>query len=1072
MATFNINNTTDLFGGFYGADWIGTVWTPTQLTGEILDYQLVLTGTGLGVDALGDPIGTITGVQLYYIDFSTGSPVLSLVTEGTGLNHSLAGFGNAADTGQWGGFDFLLNGNDVITGSGLLIGGDGNDSITGSAGDDTLYGDDIFGGLAAGNDTLIGGGGHDDLNGGGGNDSLVGEAGDDYLNGGDGADTMLGGTGDDAYYVDNTGDLVIENSGEGTRDSVQVSEQNGLLAYTLPANVENLTFWRWGQSPAVMTLTGNAQANKIGPSQFDAGGSEQLFGMGGNDRLFAGDGDDTLDGGTGDDTMIGSWGGDEYFVDSLGDQTVEDVAFDPYDMTRDTVWSPLTWTLAAGLEDLVLTGVANINGTGNALDNDLNGNAGNNVLNGGAGNDTACFDNVGWAVTASLVTGTANHVTGNDTLVSIENLYGSSFDDTLTGNNGNNVLEGNGGNDTLDGGAGSDTASYNDALSAVTVNLSLAGAQNTVGAGIDTLISIENLRGSDFNDTLSGNAGNNILGGGGGNDTLDGGAGTDTASYMQAKTGMTANLAMGLGQVGLSIDVLSNFENLIGGNYDDDLTGNAGNNVLEGLLGDDTLDGGAGTDTASYFRALSGVTVSLALATAQSTVGAGTDTLIGIENLTGSNFNDTLTGNAGNNVLDGAGGVDTLAGGAGNDTYWVNALGETSTEAAGQGNDTVVSSVSWTLAANLEQLVLASGNTNINGTGNGLDNTLTGNAGNNVLDGAGGVDTASFSNATGTVTVNLATGAATGFGTDTLANIENLIGSAYADTLTGNAGNNMLEGGVGNDALDGGGGADNASYASAAAGVTVNLTLAGAQNTVGAGIDTLTSIENLMGSGFNDTLTGDAGNNVLEGRAGNDILNGGAGYDTAAYTTIAAGVSVNLSLAGAQNTGPAGIDTLSGIENLVGSNYNDTLTGDAGNNNLDGYAGNDTLNGNAGADLIRGGGGNDTLTGGPGMDTFRFDVPANAASNLDTLTDFTPADDTIELENAVFAKLTATGPLAAGNFSATGVATDADDYVVYDAAIGALYYDADGNGAGAAVQVASLGTTVHPVITAADFVVT
>jgi Ca2+-binding RTX toxin-like protein len=304
----------------------------------------------------------------------------------------------------------------------------------------------------------------------------------------------------------------------------------------------------------------------------------------------------------------------------------------------------------------------------------------------------------------------------------------------------------------------------------VTVTLAAPGvAQNTLNAGTDTLTSIENLLGSDFNDTLTGDAGANKLEGGLGNDTLNGG------------------------------------------------------------LGNDTLDGGTGTDTASYAGATAGVTVTLASSAAQNTVNAGLDTLIDIENLTGSGFNDALTGNTGANLLQGWLGNDTLNGGLGNDT----------------------------------------------------------------LDGGTGTDTASYAGATAGVTVTLASSAAqntVNAGLDTLISIENLIGSGFNDVLTGSSGANLLQGwlgndtlngGLGNDTLDGGTGTDTASYAGATAGVTVTLATPGvAQNTINAGTDTLTSIENLSGSVFHDLLTGNAGNNVLQGGAGNDSLDGGAGSDT------------------------------------------------------------------------------------------------------------------------------------------------------------------------------------------------
>ncbi|TKB66053.1 MAG: calcium-binding protein [Nitrospira sp.] len=239
-----------------------------------------------------------------------------------------------------------------------------------------------------------------------------------------------------------------------------------------------------------------------------------------------------------------------------------------------------------------------------------------------------------------------------------------------------------------------------------------------------------------------------------------------------------------------------------------------------------------------------------------------------------------------------------------------------------------------------------------------------------------------------------------GGGIDTLVSIENVFGTNFNDILTGNGGDNMfsglagndqllggggndtLNGGSGNDLLNGGTGSDTASYSVAKAGVKVNLNLAGAQNTGVGGIDTLLSIENLDGSRFNDVLTGNAGNNVLAGRDGNDLLNGGAGSDTASYRTATAGVTVDLDLGGAQNTGGAGIDTLVSIENVIGSSFNDTLHGGFEDNiTIKGGAGNDLLTNSKSNDFtLDGEDGNDeliavfavgTLNGGNGNDTLR-----------------------------------------------------------------------------------------------------
>ncbi len=525
---------------------------------------------------------------------------------------------------------------------------------------------------------------------------------------------------------------------------------------------------------------------------------------------------------------------------------------------------------------------------------------------------------------------------GNDTLRGFggnDTLEGGAGNDTLEGGTGNDVLKGGGGNDTLDGGDGSDLASYGGATSGVTVSLAVAGPQVTGGAGTDTLVNIEKLRGSEFDDTLTGDAGDNTLQGGGGDDTLDGGAGGDWASYDQATAAVTVSLAIAGAQNtgGAGTDTLISIEKLRGSDFDDSLTGDEAANILQGGAGDDTLGGGGGGDLASYEEANTGVTVSLAIAGAQNTVGAGSDTLVSIEKLRGSNFNDTLTGDTGDNTLEGMGGDDTLDGGAGGDwaSYSQAAAGVTvslaiagAQDTGGAGSDTLIS---------IEKLRGSDFDDTL--TGDAASNILQGGAGDDTLDGGGGGDLASYEEAISGVTVSLASAGAQntlGAGIDTLINIENLRGSNHNDTLTGDAGDNTLEGMDCNDTLDGGAGADWASYSQAMAGVTVSLASVGAQNTVGAGTDTLVNIEKLLGSDFDDTLTGDAADNTLEGGSGDDVLDGGDGSDWASYHRAMGAVTVSLAIAGSQNTGGAGIDTLVNIEKLRGSDFDDTLTGNAG----------------------------------------------------------------------------------------------------------------------------------------------
>lgn len=210
----------------------------------------------------------------------------------------------------------------------------------------------------------------------------------------------------------------------------------------------------------------------------------------------------------------------------------------------------------------------------------------------------------------------------------------------------------------------------------------------------------------------------------------------------------------------------------------------------------------------------------------------------------------------------------------------------------------------------------------------------------------------------------------------------------------------------------------------------------------------------LDGQGGDDIIYGGGGNDTIDGGAGNDILSGGEGTDTLSYSTATAAIKVNLALASAQATGGSGSDTITNFENITGSKYNDTLTGNDEDNTIDGGAG------------------NDTIEGGTGSDIFIFDTNLSASANKDTIKDFSSVDDTIQLENAIFAKLTETGELNTGNFisSASGTAVDGDDYILYNTTTGALSYDNDGNGSAKAVVFAMLSNKPAD-LTYSDFVV-
>lgn len=236
----------------------------------------------------------------------------------------------------------------------------------------------------------------------------------------------------------------------------------------------------------------------------------------------------------------------------------------------------------------------------------------------------------------------------------------------------------------------------------------------------------------------------------------------------------------------------------------------------------------------------------------------------------------------------------------------------------------------------------------------------------------------------------------------------------------------------------------------------------------------------LYGGAGNDKLYGGTGQNVLDGGAGNDLLDGGpGGADFARYYDATKGVHVDLSLTGAQDTIGAGKDKLVHIEGIDGSKFGDVLSGNKENNFLFGEGGNDTLDGRGGNDFLFGGHGHDVLTGGNGNDIFVFQgwedntyIPLTSADS-DVITDFSHAQhDLIALSHLDFSHFAETPglPVSATEFFATTTDTAhaATDRLIYNTKTGALWYDADGNGAGAAILIATLGTTTHPTLTAAD----
>jgi Ca2+-binding RTX toxin-like protein len=597
------------------------------------------------------------------------------------------------------------------------------------------------------------------------------------------------------------------------------------------------------------------------------------------------------------------------------------------------------------------------------------------------------------------------YITGSDMN---DELFGGTANDVILGGLGDDALIGGAGDDILDGGfvdidPDLDSSEDRDIIrydleggtSGIIVSLDLGTVIDTFG-NVDTVRNVERIVGTNLVDIFVGDDSNNDFVGRAGNDVMDGrGGNADRANYgnENGPQGVAVNLALGTATDSFgNTDTLSNIERVRGTRFNDTIIGDAARNQLEGLAGSDVLNGGDGIDGVRYdndetFTAPNGTrgdrAVRIDLDAGFARDGFGTiDTLISIENARGTRFADRIIGTADANLLDGLGGSDYIEGGGANDTL-LGGEGSDILE-GGSGADSLdggeqFDTASYAYATNGVVAGLdgwtnfgdAAGDvfTSVEGlTGSQLSDFLGGNSGRNGLWGLGGNDGL------------LAYG-----GNDWL------YGGDGTDTLDGGTGDDLLVGGRGADQLIGGDGWDTASYELAEGGVAVSL-LTGGLFDEAAG-DTLTGIERVLGSNFDDTLTGDAldnelvgnagadqliggdGNDRLIGGAGNDgliggtgadQLIGGTGWDTVNYSTASTGVVAGLS--GWTNFGDAAGDTFSGIEAIFATNSNDFLGGDELTNALYGNGGGDGLYGYGGLDYLFGGGGADSIYGGTGDD--------------------------------------------------------------------------------------------------------
>jgi serralysin len=911
------------------------------------------------------------------------------------------------------------NGRDLIRGNEaanrLEGNGGGFDELYGFGGDDILTADGI----------LQGGDGNDVLSGTG---TLSGDAGNDTLSGGG---WLSGGAGNDLLTASDSGAQLKGNEGE---DRLVGAGGNDTLDGGDDAD----------------TLSGGA-------------GNDSLFGGAGDDVLTAGDGNDTLEGGNGNDVLKGGLGDDTYSIGDTSDQIVELAG-----EGTDTVQAYLSFAASDTIENIALGGQSAINAIGNALNNVLSGNGSANILDGGAGADTL----YGYMGDDIYYVDDPNDLVYEQRGLGTDIVYAST---SYVLRETPQLPPPGPGYDPYAGASLRPEYTGENEIE----RLVLTGSANLSATGNTSANTLEGNSGANV---LNGMAGADTLIGGAGADQLIGGAGADVFLYQS-----TADTLAG------QEDWLSDFEH---GTDAIDLRQFATTNLALAVF----ESGTPGVWTRATVATQGGPTMSLRIAGVatqadflvvhaavppQTIIGtAGDDVLVsqgGADTLLGLAGNDTLVGNA--SV------ASTMQGGTGDDWYFLYGSGDSLVELAGQGNDRLLAGASYTLSAGREIETLttldAAGTAAVDLTGNELGQIILGNAGANVLSGGGGSDT--------------------------------LLGLAGNDTLVGNANAaSTLQGGTGDDwyfvfrtgdsLVEFTGEGNDRLFAG------VNYTLSASQ-----AIETLSTLDgagsarvDLTGNELSQIILGNAGANVLSGGGGSDILLGLGGNDILvgnadAASTLQGGTGddwyfvfrtgdslVELAgegsdrlLAGVNYILSAGqaIETLSTLDgagavaiDLGGNELDQAIIGNAGANVLSGGGGSDTLLGLGGNDTLYGGDGDDQLAGGLGADTLDGGAGADllvfsdalGGGNVDSVAGFTSGQDRLLLENDVFAGL-GTGGLAVGAFAAGTAAADADDRIVYNSTTGSLWFDADGNGAGAAVLFATF--TPGATLAAADIVV-
>jgi trimeric autotransporter adhesin len=956
---------------------------PSSLTTPVPAPQPAITWEGMSSEAVSAQLAAMSAPQ------TVAATINGILSHGFEGADTLTG----AD-----GHDTLdgLTGDDVLQGLGgddLLNGGAGRDTLEGGEGSDTLLGDNptlFFGAPLV--VTLVLDGNAPDL--------LDGGAGDDLIQGGNG-DTVLGGEGSDrlvASFAMAVSGVTMDGAALGGADLVTIGGASGITISVSGAEAFSVTGSRHND-----VLAGAAGNDMLAGND----GDDAVSGGDGDDTISDGIGNGTIDGGAGNDHAVLDFGRYHAGVsfNGLEAQSADGTTvfshnfvyalslagFESFDVTGSIHGHD---TLVGGTLNDRLNGLwGNDSLTGGEGDDSLNGGGGGwDVLDGGAGNDLVTADFSLAIQGVRLSGGAASREAGTTVdggfgsqlvLVNVEqfDVMGSAHGDALFGFDLGDTLNGSGGNDVIGGGGG------NDLLIAGTGNDSLDG-----GTGDDRLVSVagnDSLTGGSGNDTVAIERGGRALS----TITMDGGDGDDSLSFGGVIAGTTLTASMGAGADTVDLLRLFGAENAasvtltLGDGQDavlgslrraavtitDFETGDEGDRVdLSQWIAANLLIFNAGDNpfvTGHLVLDEDDVGTILRYDTNGRAAGGETGILLRFTDATAGEFTaanftglrpvvlvssdptpgpDRLTGTAGDDTRDGGGGADTLRGRGGNDLYVVDNTGDVVVELADSGNDSVESSVTYTLADNVENLRLT-GSSTISGTGNALANRITGNSAANTLTALGGNDTIEG-----------------GDGDDTI------LGGDGADLLDGGAGNDSLTGGIGNDTfvVDATGDviAENGNEGTDLVRATATFTLAdNFENLELNGTDAI----NGTGNGSANAITGNGGDNLLSGLGGNDTLDGGDGNDTLRGGDGDDVYLLDSSSDVVDETDGSGTDSVraafdltleadiengellsDGNFNLTGNDGSNNLTGNAGNNRIEGLEGDDTMAGGTGADIF------------------------------------------------------------------------------------------------------------------------